>query len=95
MAPLNVPLRGSVFPRWICSATASSKLGVARAMWWTPSPFSARKRAMPPSQPKLFRLESLGDGGWLKTLRLEDYAPRRLRPESLQQALFPYHEAWG
>ena len=36
-----------------------------------------------------------GDGGWLKTLRLEDYAPRRLRPESLQQALFPYHEAWG
>lgn len=51
--------------------------------------------AMPPSQPKLFRLESLGDGGWLKTLRLEDYAPRRLRPESLQQALFPYHEAWG
>jgi putative transposase len=51
--------------------------------------------AMPPSQPRLFRLESLGDGGWLKTLRLEDYAPRRLRPESLQQALFPYHEAWG
>ena len=50
---------------------------------------------MPPSQPKLFRLESLGDGGWLKTLRLEDYAPTRLRPESLQQALFPYHEAWG
>ena len=45
--------------------------------------------AMPPSQPKLFRLESLGDGGWL------NYAPRRLRPESLQQALFPYHEAWG
>jgi hypothetical protein len=38
---------------------------------------------------------SLGDGGWLKTLRLEDYAPRRLRPVSLQLALFPYHEAWG
>lgn len=47
------------------------------------------------SQPKLFGLDSLGEGGWLKTLRLEDYAPRRLRPGSLQQALFPYHEAWG
>lgn len=46
-------------------------------------------------QPKLFRLESLGEGGWLKTLRLEDYSPRRPRPGSLQQALFPYHEARG
>ena len=46
-------------------------------------------------QPRLFRLESLGKGGWLKTLRLEDYAPRRSRPGSLQQTLFPYHEAWG
>lgn len=46
-------------------------------------------------RPKLFGLDSLGEGGWLKTLRLKDYAPRRLRPESLQQALFPYHEAWG
>ena len=45
-------------------------------------------------QPKLFRLESLGESGWLKALRLGDYAPRR-PPGSLQQALFPYHEAWG
>ena len=47
-------------------------------------------------QPKLFGLASLWESGWLKTLRLEDYAPRkksRLGP--LQQALFPYHEAWG
>ncbi len=45
-------------------------------------------------QPKLFRLESLGESGWLKALRLEDYAPRRRSwPESLQQALFAYHEA--
>ncbi len=51
--------------------------------------------AVPPMQPKLFRLESLGEGGWLKSLRLEDYAPRRKRPVSLQQALFLYHEAWG
>jgi hypothetical protein len=46
-------------------------------------------------QLRLFGLDSLGNGGWLKALRLEDYAPRRLRSESLQQALFPYHEAWG
>ena len=51
--------------------------------------------AMPSSQTELFRLESLGEDGWLKAPRLEDYAPRRLRPESLQQALFTYHEAWG
>ena len=42
----------------------------------------------------LFGLNSLGEDGWLKALRLEDYAPRKPRPESLQQALFPYHEAW-
>ena len=47
------------------------------------------------AQLRLFGLESLGESGWLKTLRLEDYAPRRQRPGSLQQALFPYHEAWG
>ncbi len=50
---------------------------------------------IPLAQQRLFGLESLGKGGWLKTLRLEDYAPRSLRPESLQQALFAYHEAWG
>ena len=47
------------------------------------------------AQRRLFGLDSLGESGWLKTLRLDDYAPRRLRPGSLQQALFPYHEAWG
>lgn len=48
------------------------------------------------AQPRLFALDSLGDGGWLKALRLEGYAPRGpRRPEGLQQALFAYHEAWG
>lgn len=51
--------------------------------------------AIPPAQPKLFASSALGEGRWLKTLRLEDYAPRKARPGSLQQALFPYHEAWG
>jgi hypothetical protein len=36
--------------------------------------------AIPLPQPRLFRLESLGEGGWLKALRLEDYAPRRSKP---------------
>ncbi len=36
------------------------------------------------------------DDGWLKALRLEDYAAgRSWRPLALQQALFPYHEACG
>ena len=48
-------------------------------------------------QMRLFGLaETLGNDGWLKALRLEDYAPRRpLRPGMLQQALFSYGEAWG
>jgi putative transposase len=42
------------------------------------------------------RLFALDEVGWLKALKLDDYAPRRpRRPEMLQQALFPYHEAWG
>jgi len=46
-------------------------------------------------QPRLFGLaESLGDDGWLKMLRLEDYAPRSSRQRiMLQQVLFPYVEA--
>lgn len=50
-----------------------------------------------PDQPKLFGLaEALGEDGWLKALRLEDYAPRRPpRPGTLQQALFSYGEARG
>ena len=39
-------------------------------------------------------LLALGEGGWLKAMRLEGYAPRRPRgPLALQQALFPYAEA--
>ena len=45
-------------------------------------------------QRRLFALDSLGECGWLKALRLEGYAPRRPRgPLALQQALFPYAEA--
>ena len=45
-------------------------------------------------QPKLFALAALGEAGWLKAVKLEDYAPRKpRRPAMLQQALFPYGEA--
>jgi hypothetical protein len=44
---------------------------------------------------RLFSLaETLGEDGWLKVLRLEDYAPRSSRqPEMLQQVLFTYTDA--
>ena len=36
-------------------------------------------------QPRLFGLDALGEGGWLKALRLEAYAPRRRQwPQILQ-----------
>jgi len=46
-------------------------------------------------QPKLFDLaEILGEDGWLKAVRMADYAPRRPRsPKLLQQALFAYTDA--
>jgi hypothetical protein len=51
-------------------------------------------RALP--QPRLFALHALGEGGWLKAMRLGGYALRGpRRPRGLQQALFAYHEAWG
>jgi hypothetical protein len=38
-------------------------------------------------QPRLFGLDSLGEAGWLKALRLGDYAPRRpASPRGLQQS---------
>lgn len=45
-------------------------------------------------QLKLFGLDALGDDGWLKALRLEDYVPRKVRrPGMLQQALFACTDA--
>ena len=43
---------------------------------------------------RLFALDDLGEGGWLKVIRLEGYAPQAPRPpQALQQALFAYAEA--
>ncbi len=45
-------------------------------------------------QPRLFPLDAFGEGGWLKALRLPDYAPREpRRPPVLQEVLFPYLDA--
>lgn len=46
-------------------------------------------------QLRLFDLaQVLGDTGWLKALKLEEYASRSVRhPQLLQQVLFPYTEA--
>ncbi len=46
-------------------------------------------------QPRLFDLaEVLGEEGWFKAIKLEEYAPRRRRGSSaLQQVLFTYMEA--
>jgi putative transposase len=47
-----------------------------------------------PGQMRLFGLaEALGEDGWLKVLWLDDYAPRRARPEMLQQVLFALTDA--
>jgi hypothetical protein len=48
------------------------------------------------AQPRLFGLDALGEGGWLKALRLEGYAPRRPGPpRGLQGALFPFSMGWS
>lgn len=46
-------------------------------------------------QPRLFGLaDALGDDGWLRMLRLDDYALRRpRRPDMLQHVLFAYTDA--
>ncbi|HZC18999.1 MAG TPA: hypothetical protein VE225_04745, partial [Rubrobacteraceae bacterium] len=43
------------------------------------------------TQPRLFELAALGEGGWLKALKLDEYAPRRSwRPQALQEVLFAF-----
>jgi transposase len=53
---------------------------------------TSHRRSWP--QQRLFALDSLGEAGWLKAMRLEGYALRApRRPQALQEALFPYAEA--
>jgi hypothetical protein len=40
---------------------------------------------------RLFELNILGEAGWLKVLKLEEYMPQQpRRPPALQQVLFAY-----
>lgn len=46
------------------------------------------------AQERLFGLEEVLGDGWIKALKLEDYAARQSRrPQALQDALFPYLDA--
>lgn len=46
------------------------------------------------AQTRIFELCALGESGWLKMVKLDDYAPRRPRGSmALQQVLFTYTEA--
>ncbi len=46
------------------------------------------------AQPRIFELSILGESGWLKMVKLEEYAPRRPRGSmALQRVLFTYTEA--
>jgi hypothetical protein len=58
-----------------------------------PALFEAnRRRSL--SQARTFGLEEVLGDGWLKALKLREYAPRRPhRPQALQEVLFPYAEA--
>lgn len=56
-----------------------------------PRLFATRHRS---AQLRLFTLDVLGETGWLKALKPDQYVPRKLqRPVSVQQALFAYAEA--
>ena len=47
-------------------------------------------------QRRLFPLDELGEGGWLKALKLDEYAPRGPRRPMMQQAaLFPFLSGTG
>lgn len=62
-------------------------LGRAVARAGSPAPHET-------GQPRLFALSALGEGGWIKAMRLKGNAPRSPgRPKALQQALFRHAEA--
>jgi hypothetical protein len=71
--------------RYDVSFSGARKLGEVK----NPKLFVTGYRTL---QLKLFALgDVLGEGGWLKALRLEEYAARaRQRHRSLQQVLFSY-----
>jgi transposase InsO family protein len=78
---------GQTLSRYDVSLSREAKLRAVTNPRLFSTPYGA-------AQPKLFALEdALGEGGWLKALRLDEYAARTRRPKALQQALFPYLDA--
>jgi len=87
---LSVEFAGATLARY--DADYSARLNRLREVG-RPRLFETVHRRSP-AQPRLFDLVVLGEIGWLKALRKEEYAPRKpRRPQALQQALFSYIEA--
>ncbi len=64
--------------------------GTERPHAVTPPLLFETAHVLPAKPLRLFRLGALREAGWLKALRLDEYAPRRpRRPEALQQTLLP------
>jgi putative transposase len=86
---LSIEYGGQTLSRYDVSlSSGSAKLEAVR----NPRLFVTEYRT---PQLKLFALEDgLGESGWLKALRLEDYILRpRVAPQALQQVLFSYLDA--
>ena len=84
---LSIEYGGQTLSRYDVSLSLGAKLESVTNPRLFASPYET-------GQPKLFALSALGEGGWLKAMRLKGYAPRSPgRPKALQQALFRYAEA--
>ncbi len=84
---MEVEYGGQTLSRYDVSLSREAKLEAVTNPRLFSTPYGA-------AQLKLFSLEeALGAAGWLKALRLDEYAARSRRPEALQQALFPYLDA--
>jgi putative transposase len=84
---MAVEYDGQTLSRYDVSLSREAKLEAVTNPRLFASPYA-------PTQPKLFALDALGEGGWLKALRMEGYAAyTRRRPDALQQTLLSYLEA--
>jgi putative transposase len=87
---LSVEFAGDMLARYDVeySARTGTLWGVKRSrLFETPHRRSS-------THPRLFELDALGEDGWLKALKMSEYALRRpRRPEKLQDVLFSYTDA--
>lgn len=85
---LTVEYGGEALARYDAEYSESGRLRQVS----TPRLFETRYRL---PQPRLFGLDDvLGESGWVKAIRLEEYAPRKARsPGPMQQPLFAHKEA--